>query len=375
MRQPPEKLLTGCSSSETLKPRPRIRAWARGTASCAPASARSTWAWAMAMPSSLASAAASWALSSLRRVSPSSTNWVAVSEVSGMFCATWPRRHCEGMENSPPSSARLPLSRANRLDLPAPLRPTRPTFSPGLMETEVLSSSTRVPRRRVMLRRLIMNGQDYPSDCARAVLPPAMPVPGHGAKPWYQALDRLYAHALHHGLGELDLALETLGIGVGAGDGDLAAFLLQQGDDPGLPEHLLQRRAQPLDDGLGRGGRHGHAAPGREVDIGHAQLGQGLHLGQLGVALRPGNGQRHQLAGQHLGIGHGKQRGAERYLLAQHGIDQLGRALVGHMVDLQAHAGGQHLHAQVRRRANAARGIRSEEHTSELQSPCNLVCR
>ncbi|CAK9134621.1 unnamed protein product, partial [Ilex paraguariensis] len=200
-------------------------------------------------------------------------------------------------------------------------------------------------------------GNDYPSDCARAGLPPAMPVPSHGAKPWYQALDRLYAHALHHGLGELDLALEALGIGFGAGDGDLAAFLLQQGDDLGLPEHLLQCRAQPLDDGLGRGGRHGHTAPGREVDVGHAQLGQGLHLGQLGVALGAGNGQRHQPARQHLGIGHGKQRGAEGHLLAQHGIDQLGRALVGHMVDLQAHAGGQHLHAQVRWRAHAARGI------------------
>src|SRR5688500_19468982 len=35
--------------------------------------------------------------------------------------------------------------------------------------------------------------------------------------------------------------------------------------------------------------------------------------------------------------------------------------------------------ARVRRRAvgrqSAARGQRSEEHTSELQSPCNLVCR
>src|SRR5256885_12145863 len=27
------------------------------------------------------------------------------------------------------------------------------------------------------------------------------------------------------------------------------------------------------------------------------------------------------------------------------------------------------------RRGRAARGARSEEHTSELQSPCNLVCR
>ena len=47
-----------------------------------------------------------------------------------------------------------------------------------------------------------------------------------------------------------------------------------------------------------------------------------LHLGQLGIALRPGNGQWHQFAGQHLGIGHGKQRGAEGHLLAQHAPDR-----------------------------------------------------
>ena len=33
MRQPPLKLFTGCSNSESLKPNPKIRAWARAGAS------------------------------------------------------------------------------------------------------------------------------------------------------------------------------------------------------------------------------------------------------------------------------------------------------------------------------------------------------
>jgi hypothetical protein len=41
------------------------------------------------------------------------------------------------------------VEQANSVDLPAPLRPTRPTFSPGLMVTEALSSSTLELRRRM----------------------------------------------------------------------------------------------------------------------------------------------------------------------------------------------------------------------------------
>jgi hypothetical protein len=47
---------------------------------------------------------------------------------------------------------RLPLNSANRLDLPAPLRPTRPTFSPGLMVALTRLSSTLALRRKVTLR-------------------------------------------------------------------------------------------------------------------------------------------------------------------------------------------------------------------------------
>src|SRR2546426_3793519 len=38
----------------------------------------------------------------------------------------------------------------------------------------------------------------------------------------------------------------------------------------------------------------------------------------------------------------------------------------------RVHGGRQH---EARRIGEAHRGARSEEHTSELQSPCNLVCR
>src|SRR5256885_120432 len=96
------------------------------------------------------------------------------------------------------------------------------------------------------------------------------------------------------------------------------------------------------------------------------------------VAARPGN----QLA---IALCHVLQRGTRR-------LPRKGRAGPGNIVDAQqhdeaAHTGlGQHITLQPRQRMLAhaigqqarARnaGIdRSEEHTSELQSPCNLVCR
>src|SRR5205807_5607712 len=71
--------------------------------------------------------------------------------------------------------------------------------------------------------------------------------------------------------------------------------------------------------------------------------------------------------------------------LAGDGLRQAGAlALVLHQVgpgrvEVDAAAGTHHLgvaHQRRRRRGvGDAAGVRSEEHTSELQSPCNLVCR
>src|SRR3569832_2077753 len=110
----------------------------------------------MRSPSSLASAAVTSACASANWVSPAMTKSVALSLVSGMSCATCAMRHCDGIEKSPLSSCRVPFSSANRLDLPAPLRPTRPTFSPGLIDTDALSSRTLALRLRLRFLRMIM---------------------------------------------------------------------------------------------------------------------------------------------------------------------------------------------------------------------------
>ena len=70
IRQPPEKLFTGRSSSALLKPRPISIAWARGRASKPPASLIAWWASAMSWPSPLASARARYALASASTTSP-----------------------------------------------------------------------------------------------------------------------------------------------------------------------------------------------------------------------------------------------------------------------------------------------------------------
>src|SRR3984885_8752890 len=110
----------------------------------------------MRMPSSLASAAATSACAASSTVSPSTTKSVALCPVSGISCAAWPIFHAVGIENSPLSSCNVPLRRPKKDDLPAPLRPTRPIFSPGVKVTDALSSTTLTPRRRVTLRTEII---------------------------------------------------------------------------------------------------------------------------------------------------------------------------------------------------------------------------
>src|ERR1700686_692350 len=111
----------------------------------------------MRMPSSPASAAATSACAASSTVSPSTTKSVALCSVSGISCATWPIFHAAGIENSPPSSCSVPLRRPKKDDLPAPLRPTRPIFSPGVKVTDALSSTTLTPRRSVTLRTEIIS--------------------------------------------------------------------------------------------------------------------------------------------------------------------------------------------------------------------------
>ena len=131
MRQPPEKLDTGASSSALLKPRPSSIACARGRASKPPASLIEAWACAIASPSSAASARSSSASASASAVSPARTKSVAPSSVSGISWATSATRQRAGSDTSPASACSLPAKSEKSDDLPAPFRPTRPTFSPG----------------------------------------------------------------------------------------------------------------------------------------------------------------------------------------------------------------------------------------------------
>ncbi len=91
MRQPPEKLLTGWSSSLILKPRPRISAWARAVASCAPASCQvGMWPGQWPCRRRPVRRAAGARCSFHQAGVAVKTNWVAESSVSGMCWATWP---------------------------------------------------------------------------------------------------------------------------------------------------------------------------------------------------------------------------------------------------------------------------------------------
>ena len=127
MRQPPEKLLTGASSCSVLKPRPISSAWARDRASKAPASANAAWASAMAWPSLAASARQCSAGGHQGQVAFQHEVGGAVVGLRHVLRHLG-RRQCRGTSTSPRSLLRRFVSRAKRLDLPAPLRPTRPIF-------------------------------------------------------------------------------------------------------------------------------------------------------------------------------------------------------------------------------------------------------
>src|SRR5690606_38526590 len=95
--------------------------------------------------------------------------------VSGIDCATCEMppgsSHAGGISKSPASAWSSLLSNANSELLPAPLRPTRPTFSPGLMVVEAPCRTTLTPRRRLRFFRMIIGRvlQSHPRARARTV--------------------------------------------------------------------------------------------------------------------------------------------------------------------------------------------------------------
>src|SRR5688572_30683926 len=60
-----------------------------------------------------------------------------------------------GTDTSPSSGCSSPVMRRNSVDLPAPLGPTRPTFSPALSWSDASTNSTCWPWRLLMLVRAI----------------------------------------------------------------------------------------------------------------------------------------------------------------------------------------------------------------------------
>ena len=148
MRQPPEKLLTGASSSALLKPRPeqqRLRARPRVEAAGV-ADRVVRLGHRVAVVGGLGARELRLRLHQPR---------VALRARSrsrprrSRACPARPRR-CASAAASRRRRRRTaggPSSSENSVDLPAPLRPTRPTFSPGCSVTLARSSTSLAPRR------------------------------------------------------------------------------------------------------------------------------------------------------------------------------------------------------------------------------------
>jgi hypothetical protein len=113
-------------------------------AACAPMSISRSWISAMRCASVECSASASRAARSLSAASTSSITKVGPP---GASCATSPTRALCGTEIEPPSGAMSPRIRRSRVDLPVPLRPTRPTRWPAGIAAVARSKSSRPATR------------------------------------------------------------------------------------------------------------------------------------------------------------------------------------------------------------------------------------
>ena len=72
-----------------------------------------------------------------------------VGQLQGRVALQHEVSQCGGMCTSPRSDCSFAVSSENSDDLPAPLRPTKPTFSPGCKVTLARSRTTFTPRRSV----------------------------------------------------------------------------------------------------------------------------------------------------------------------------------------------------------------------------------
>ena len=145
MRQPPENSPQGRPCASLSKPSPcRIEA-ARAGAEAAPISSSRAWISASRRPSWQVSSSASRAV---RSTSAASTASSTVMSPPGGSCGTEPMRMRPVMLMLPPSASIMPWIRRSSVDLPAPLRPTRPTFQPSEMAAEARSNRTRSPWRK-----------------------------------------------------------------------------------------------------------------------------------------------------------------------------------------------------------------------------------
>src|SRR5271167_2730473 len=67
-----------------------------------------------------------------------------------------------GTETSPSSGTSSPTTMRNRVVLPEPLGPTRPTFSPGFSWNEASTKTSCLPYCLLMLEKEIIDGKKEP---------------------------------------------------------------------------------------------------------------------------------------------------------------------------------------------------------------------
>ncbi|CUW85425.1 hypothetical protein AGR2A_Cc100148 [Agrobacterium genomosp. 2 str. CFBP 5494] len=137
---------------------------ARASAEWASISTSRIWISAIRCGSVAVSASAK---SALRSLSAESTMEMRDSSVPGASCATWPMRACFGMVTEPPSAARSPVMMRKRVDLPAPLRPTRPAFTPAGSVTLAWSRSRR-PAMRAERSVIVIMASFWPNCVTKA---------------------------------------------------------------------------------------------------------------------------------------------------------------------------------------------------------------